>query len=559
MRALGARQARAIVSTPAESVEASLRTHRTGRIGRAALIALLAAVSAVALQGYAAAAPEATVALIPASLQPADAAPPGAAMPPGPQTEIQAKLDNSGLHIAGERIHPAVLRRFYAAHNFEPVWDKHPQQAAALLNAVSRSHEHGLDPDSFHAGVLAKATQLPPTERDILLSDAFLAYADALSRGAVTIENRMDDEDLAPAPVDIAAALDAALAGPNPAAAIEALAPNTREYAAMRRAYGLYRAAKAGGWPRITDAQRPLMLQQRLAAEGYLSPGHETNVFDAATGEALRAFQRHHGLEADGRLGQGTLAELNISADERARQVAVNLERLRWLPRTIPADRVWVNTADAKLELFRDNRPTFTTRVVVGEIDKQTPEFHTDIVSLLYNPPWNVPYSIATKEILPKLSADPNYLTRHHMVRRSNGAIQQLPGNGTALGQLKFEMPNRYDVYLHDTPQKALFSRDNRHQSHGCVRVQNPRELASLLIQQPVDAINKAIAGGTTHRQNLAVPIPVFLVYQTAFAAADGMIEFRRDSYRRDDGVWRALNHMPQTPVADQAPAQRRS
>ncbi len=163
------------------------------------------------------------------------------------------------------------------------------------------------------------------------------------------------------------------------------------------------------------------------------------------------------------------------------RQIAVNLERLRWLPRNLPADRVWVNLANAQLVLYRDNQPVFTTRVVVGEVDKQTPELQTTIDSLLFNPPWNVPLSIASKEILPKLSQDPDYLDHHHMVMRNNGAIQQLPGAGTALGQLKFEMQDRFDVYLHDTPLKGLFARDNRRQSHGCVRVQNPRELAALL------------------------------------------------------------------------------
>lgn len=530
------------------------------------MVGLLAATAPVALASAAisaaSAAPEATAAIVPASLPGSEAipaAPAIPAVPAAPQTELQAKLDTAGSRLAGERIHPTLLRRFYAAHNFEPVWDKNPQQASALLGVVTRAQDHGLDPAAYHVGPLSNHAALPPLERDILLSDAFLAYADALSRGAVTIENRMDDEDLTPEPVDVAAVIDNAIASPNPAAVVEALAPNTPEYSAMRRAYAVYRTAvKAGGWPRI-DPQRPQALQQRLAAEGYLRAGYDSSGFDPATAEALRAFQRHHGLEADGRLSQGTVAELNVSAEERARQVAVNLERLRWLPRSIPADRVWVNTVDAKLQLYRQNRPVFTTRVVVGELDKQTPEFHTNIVSVLYNPPWNVPYSIATKEILPKLSADPRYLERHHMVRRSNGAIQQLPGHGTALGQLKFEMPNRYDVYLHDTPQKALFSRDSRRQSHGCVRVENPRELASLLLQQPVEAINKGIAGGTTRRQSLPTPVPVFLVYETAFAAPDGMVEFRRDFYQRDDEVWRALNRMPAAPMAEETgPAQRK-
>ena len=244
--------------------------------------------------------------------------------------------------------------------------------------------------------------------------------------------------------------------------------------------------------------------------------------------------------------------------ETRAREIAVNLERLRWLPHNLPADRVVVNIANAQLVVYQADRPVFATRVVVGEVDKQTPELQASITSLLFNPPWNVPQSIASKEILPKLAHDPAYLSRHHMVTRGNGAIQQLPGPGSALGQIKFELPNRFDVYLHDTPMKNLFSRDNRRQSHGCVRVQNPRELAALLLQQPVEVINKGIALGYTNRRMLPAPIPVFLVYQTAFAGANGGLEFRPDVYDRDDEIWQHLHPARQAPVAQRDTAVQR-
>jgi murein L,D-transpeptidase YcbB/YkuD len=225
----------------------------------------------------------------------------------------------------------------------------------------------------------------------------------------------------------------------------------------------------------------------------------------------------------------------------------------------LPASRVVVNTASATLVFYRDEQPAFTTRVVVGEVDKQTPEFQTTINSVLYNPPWNVPYSIAMKEILPKLDDDPDYLERHNMVMRDNGSVTQLPGAGTALGRLKFEMEDKFDVYLHDTPLKNLFARDNRRQSHGCVRVQNPRDLASLLLGIPVEAIDKGIADGATTRHNLPAPMPVFIVYQTVYVGADGQVEFRRDSYHRDEEILRRLVPSEQLPVAGQDPtAQRR-
>ena len=196
----------------------------------------------------------------------------------------------------------------------------------------------------------------------------------------------------------------------------------------------------------------------------------------------------------------------------RAPTFAANFERARWLPTMMPPDRVEVNTATALLQLFRNNVSVFTTRVIVGGRGRQTPEFEARIESILFNPSWYVPPSIATSEILPKLRKSPGFLRRHNMVIR-NGSVVQLPGPNNALGQLKFEMPNTYDVYLHDTPLKHLFNLNDRRQSHGCVRVQYPRHLAALLLQEPIEAIDNAIALGYTHREFLPNPIPIFIFY----------------------------------------------
>jgi len=221
----------------------------------------------------------------------------------------------------------------------------------------------------------------------------------------------------------------------------------------------------------------------------------------------------------------------------QARVVAVNLERLRWLPRAMPADRVEVNATSAQLQLFRGNVPVFATRVVVGEPDKQTPEMQAQIESVLFNPSWHVPYSIAVKEILPRQHSDPSYLAHHNMVLQPDGSIVQRPGAGSSLGQLKFEMPNSFDVYLHDTPSKGLFARDDRRQSHGCVRVENPRELASLLLQEPMSSVNEAISAGSTHRKYLPTSLPVFIVYQTVSVGPGSSVRFLPDPYDRDQEI----------------------
>ncbi len=425
--------------------------------------------------------------------------------------EIKTRLDASGNPtVAGERLHGWLLRRFYIAHGYQTVWDGHPAEASRLLqDAVLRAADHGLDPALFHTNALGEhGPNLSPVERDLLLSDAFLSYADALARGALPIEERMDDEDLIPEPVDIVAVIDSAIAAPDPAKVIEALAPVSAEYEVMRRSYAEYRAIALG-----TQGVR---------------------------NKTVRAFPERAATEA------------------RVRQLVVNLERLRWLPRQIPRDRIVVNAAIARLQLFRDDRPVFTTRVVVGETDKQTPEFRSTINDVLLNPPWNIPRSIAQKEILPKLAGDPGYLASHHMRFRSNGAIQQEAGPYSALGRLKFEMTDRYDVYLHDTPTKSLFQSTARMMSHGCVRVENPRTLAVMLLEQPLEAIDKGIAAGHTARRALPVPMPIFIVYQTAYVELDGSVQFRGDPYGRDGEIWQYLTRAQPRPVAQDSRAGQR-
>ena len=383
--------------------------------------------------------------------------------------------------VAGERLNTELLRRFYARHGFAPVWTTRQAQADSLINAVLRAGEHGLAPELFHANVLRSTATLPPLERELLLSDAFLSYADALARGLMPIERRRDDEALTPEPIDVAVALDAAIGSSDPAAAIEALAPTTPTYLQLRQALQNFPSGPRTGGKTVTS---------------------------------------------------------------HVREIEVNLERERWLPRPLPADRVWVNAADERLVLYRDDQPIFSTRVIVGQAERrnQSPEFQAGIDGILFNPPWNIPEDIATQEILPKANRDPNYLTQHNMVMLPNGGLQQPAGPNSGLGQLMFEMKNRFDVYLHDTPSKNLFSRDNRRISHGCIRVENLRELAALLARQPIDAINRAIATGSTTQSDLAKPVPVFVVYQTAFADGDGRLQFRADVYGRDAEIWQYLD-----------------
>ena len=410
-------------------------------------------------------------------------------------TQLSELIEGApGTVIRGERLNADLLRSFYARHGFKPVWTTRQAQVDSLMEAIARAGDHGLSPNLFHADLLrSEVTSLSTLDRELLLSNAFLSYADALARGAMPVERRRDDEVLTPAPIDVAAALDTALGSPDPGAAIEKLAPTTPTY-------------------------------QLLS-------------------EALK----------DSRTGGGR------NATARTRDIEINLERQRWLPRRLPADRVWVNAADGRLVLYRNDRPIFTTRVIVGQDERrnQSPEFQATIEGIWFNPPWVVPEDIARDEILPKARTDPNYLAKHNMFLRPDGVLEQKEGGNSGLGHFLFDMNNRFDVYLHDTPSRELFTRDNRRISHGCIRVENPDQLVALLMRQQVETIKEAIATGDTYHRRLPAPVPVFVVYETAFADDDGKLQFRADIYRRDAEIREYLNPKRQS-VVERKTAERR-
>jgi len=397
-------------------------------------------------------------------------------------TELAKRINGEReLVVGGERLEVGLLQRFYARHGFEPVWTHRPEPAKSLVDAVLRADDHGLDPDRFYANLLRHRSKLPPVQRDLVLSAAFLSYADALARGAVPVERRGKNETLTPGPVDVPAVLDDAMDSSDPGAEIEKLAPRTATYRVLREALRRSRSGSAGG------------------------------------------------------------------TAGRSRTIAVNLERQRWLPRRLPADRAWVNAADQGLVLYRSDQPAIAMRVVVGqdvEIN-QTPEFRALIQAIVFNPAWRIPDDITRHEIMPILGRDPDYLKRNDIITLPDGSLEQRAGPKAGLGLLMFNMPNRFDVYLHDTPDKYLFNRDNRRVSHGCIRVQHPRDLASLLMGESMDAINDAIATGKTDQRLLSDPVPVFVVYQTAFVDTDGELQFRPDFYNRDDRIWRQLQRRP--------------
>lgn len=424
----------------------------------------------------------------------------------------------------------------------------------ALLDVLAGAEDQGLAVENLTELQAQINSQDPATAaqgRENVLAAA-LAYAKALHGQRIDPASVNRQWALAPQPVDVAALFEAARAAGDLPHWLAAQAPSLagyRELLAQRRAYAAI--AREGGWSEIAGSvlregdrgARVADLRQRLSAEGY-APGEpeEPELFDAALAGALAQFQERHGLTGDGVLGAATRAALNVSAAERVRQIDLNLERWRWLPSALPPTRIEVNVAVAELTLFEADRPVLRMRTIVGLPGNRTPMFAARVEGVIFNPEWNVPDSIARNEIMPLARRDKNYLSAHGYTLTDRRLVQA-PGPKNALGQIKFDMPNRFDTYMHDTPARGLFLRDRRTFSHGCVRLASPLDLAEHLLAPDMsrEQIEAAIATGITERVGLAAPTPVYMVYFTVFVGEDGALRFADDPYKWDEQLAAAL------------------
>jgi murein L,D-transpeptidase YcbB/YkuD len=407
------------------------------------------------------------------------------------------------------------------------------------------------------AGALSAAGELDPA-RAAALDDA------ALSRTVEAFAARELGQRVRPAAIDrlwaiepprrdVAAELAAARASGGFEAWLASLSPPHGAYRALLAAQSRYRAIAArGGWPSLPPGEAPrlgergaraALLRERLALEGYVTAGGAPDAFDGGLRDALRRFQRGHGLADDGVLGPATLAALNVSAAERAAGIEANLERWRWLPHRLPPDRIEVDVAGQTVRLLQADCETLSMKAVVGDPAHRTPMFVSEVQAVTFNPPWNVPASIARAEILPKAARDPGYLAANDFVL-VDGRLQQKAGPKSALGQIKFELPSPFGVYLHDTPGKAAFARSRRDLSHGCLRLEKPSELAALVLAPQgwtAQAVAGAIAAGRTQTVKLTTPVPLYVLYWTASVDPMGAVSFRPDIYGWDRPLSEAL------------------
>lgn len=479
------------------------------------------------------------------------------------------------LKVADQTLNRDVLEAFYAGRGFAPAWDGGTDQvglgpqATAIFETLVAAADEGLDPADYHvreiAALASSTATRGRTARDLLLTDGLFRYLADQSGGRLkpgTSDERAQSGSDGPGAEVIAVA-----AGLRPDALRVFLAerqPRGAEYVALKAALApARRLAGAGGWqslpeggtihPGDHDAAVPA-LRLRLAAEGWKVPTPRNtsgfNLYDKTLLEAVATFQRRHGLKGDGVIGDDTREALNVSAQARVDQIMANLERARWMTDLPAAGRsVEVNIAGYRLRAYDGAQIALTMPVVVGKAERKTPVLESRITYIVVNPSWTVPPTILRKDILPRLEENPDYLSLRGLERHELGdgryRLVQPPGPRNPLGRYKFVLPNPFDIYLHDSPEGAKFHREVRTFSSGCVRVGDAAALAIFLLDNnpryTPDRLNDLVAAGTTRTIALDSPVPVSLVYKTAWLdERDGLI-IANDPYGRDQRLLAAL------------------
>lgn len=457
-----------------------------------------------------------------------------------------------------------------------------------LVEILASADTQGLDPVRYGADGLDRRMRLDgePTasaELELQLTEAMLRYTKELAAGTVD-PMRLDGEHaLQPEKPDPAAVLKGAARTDDIREYLQGFAPQRAEYRRLLAALASYRQiAAAGGWSLLPDGPvlkpgaadaRVRLLAERLTSTGDFAAGSVVpdGIYSEPLADAVRRFQARHGLNADGAVGPATLAELNVTVARRIQVLEINLERRRWMPHVLGDRYLFVNLADFTVRAVLSEQTVFKARLVVGATHARTPVFAAQMTHLEFNPFWAVPHSIAVRELLPKIRKDPTWLTRNHFAllagwqdggtevdpltvdwRQISAArfpfhLRQASGEDNALGRVKFMFPNPFNVYLHDTPSKTLFSRPVRAASHGCMRVENPLALAEVVLAMAGnddwnrETIDSTVAAGTRRLVTLRQKLPVYVGYATAFVDATGNLHFRPDIYGRDRALGAAM------------------
>ena len=448
----------------------------------------------------------------------------------------------------------------------------------ALLNADADALALDAYPlDELHR-VLAELLKVKrPTAEllgsvDVVLTATYVTLGQDLLTGQVDPSRVSQDWHIEPTPAQVDSALARFLRDTRFDVSITQMRPEYAEYKDLQKQLTRYRQIIAkGGWDSVPDgkavkpgdsapAERLTSLRDRLRVEGYDvgAPGDSAKrdkaVYDRALAAAVAQFQREHGLGADSTLGKETVKSLNVPATFRLGQIAANMERYRWMPRSLGKKYVFVNVPSFRLDAYEDDKPVMTMKVIVGAEydDKNTPVFSDSMQYVVFRPYWNATDSIAAKELWPKAEADPTFLDRNNyevVTEDGKERIRQKPGDKNALGLVKFMFPNSFSIYMHDTPEGQLFQKDVRAFSHGCIRLEKPAEMAQWVLGWTPEQVRDAMENGRDDRHvNLKEKVPVYIVYFTTFTR-DGRLYFGNDLYGRDGPLVAAVKNGAQPTV----------
>ncbi|MCJ7488290.1 MAG: L,D-transpeptidase family protein [Candidatus Aminicenantes bacterium] len=531
------------------------------------------------------------------------------------RNRIEAAGNPPQITVGSDIIFASIaLPQFYERRVYNAAWSRNNVPSplvSSYLSSLEQAWKDGLRPQDYHLAALStliekiqqRADQRPcPSaddlvDLDLLLTDSFLVYSSHLFSGKVNPESINAEWKATRREGDMGRILEEALEKKSISESLQTLLPQYPGYFRLRQALLFWRGQSmrtdAGQLlspgPKIQKGDRGeqvASLRNRLKSIENLETGvpgkvASDDVFDEELEESAMGFQRRHGLEPDGVVGMATLNALNTPPEERLKQIELNLERWRWLPHELGRRYILINIANFELDVVEEDVRQMTMRVVVGSEFQRTPVFSDQMTYVVFNPYWNIPTSIAVKEVIPSVRKDPDYLTKQNIkLIRDRGAgeeevnpqtidwstmntrnlsfrFRQESGAKNSLGQAKFMFPNKFSVYLHGTPSMGLFSRSERALSHGCIRVEKPVELAEFLLRYDPAWTRERILSTIASNKELTVQLPkpyfVHLLYWTSWAEEDGTIHFRKDIYQRDQRLLAELRE-----AAPAVPAQRK-
>ncbi len=471
-----------------------------------------------------------------------------------------------------------AIAAFYRARDFAPIWmgEGAENRRAAFLWALDQAADHGLPTGRYDATTIraefAAATDAGARGAlEVAMTQRFLRYAQDVSSGILDPKS-IDRTIVVEVPKRDWLEQITTFTEGDPYAFVQGLWPTSPAYTRLLREKLRLEEMQAGGGWGAEVSSGPLAfgeegdgvvaLRNRLMRMGYMRRS-AVGSYDVQMEAAVRAFQIDHGLTPDGEAGAATIAALNVPLEDRMAQIVIGLERQRWMNKPLEKRHILVNLAEQHAYVVDDGKVTFDTVTVVGapEPDRRTPEFSHLMTHLIINPTWNVPRSITVNEYLPALRrggarhlevygrngrVDPSRIDfSQYTARNFPFSLKQAPGPRNALGRVKFMFPNQWNIYLHDTPSRDLFSRDNRVFSHGCIRIGKPLELAYHLLaaqsDTPQEDFDRILATGRETRVNLEEPVGVHLVYWSAWVTPTGRANYRGDPYGRDAAVLNAL------------------